>query len=95
VFVHPLADESLQLRLTTWKAAVEEIRHHPIGTGLGSAGRASERNGDGHVVIDNSYLLVLREQGWLGGPVFIVGVVLLLVAVARSSLVRLRPFNPL
>jgi hypothetical protein len=95
VFVHPLADESVQLRLETWEEALGEFRRHPLGTGLGSAGRARERSGDGHVVIDNSYLLVLRQQGWLGGPVFIAGVVMLLGTLALASLDRLRPFNPL
>jgi hypothetical protein len=94
VFVHPLADESLQMRFTTWKEALEEVRRHPLGTGVGSAGRASVYNGHHAVVVDNSYLVVLREQGWLGAPIFFAGIIVLLVALARASLDRSRPFHP-
>ena len=94
VFVHPLADKSIQLRLKTWKRALEQVRRHPLGTGIGSVGRASARDGDRAVIVDNSYLLLLREQGWLGAPIFIAGVLLLLIALARASLDRARPFHP-
>lgn len=95
IFLDPFADESVRMRLATWKAALEEFGDHPVGTGIGSAGRASERDDGGHVVIDNSYLLILRQQGWLGGTIFIVGVVALLVALAHASLDGSRPFHPL
>lgn len=94
-FVHPLDDESVQLRLATWDATLGEIRRHPLGTGVGSVGRASAHNSDGTVIADNSYLKVLREQGWLGGPIFIAGVIALLVALALASLDRSRPFHPI
>jgi len=94
-FVDPLADESVQQRFTTWQSTLTEIRRHPLGTGVGSVGRASAYSGDEIVPVDNSYLLLLREQGWLGGPLFIVGVVTLLVALALASLERSRAFHPL
>jgi hypothetical protein len=94
VFVHPLADKSIQLRFTTWRHALEQTRRHPLGTGIGSAGRASSRGSERGVVVDNSYLLILREQGWLGGPIFVAGVALLLMALARASLDRSRSFSP-
>jgi O-antigen ligase len=94
VFVHPLADKSIQMRLTTWRRALEQIRRHPLGTGIGSAGRASGDGGDRAVIVDNSYLLLLREQGWLVAPIFIAGVLLLMAALARASLDRSRPFHP-
>jgi hypothetical protein len=94
VFVHPLADKSIQLRFTTWKRTLEQVRRHPLGTGIGSAGRASAREGDHAVIVDNSYLAVLLEQGWLGAPIFIAGVILLLIALARALLDRSRPFHP-
>jgi O-antigen ligase len=95
VFLHPLADQSMRMRFTTWEAATDEIAKHPFfGTGLGSAGRNSERNGR-HVVVDNSYLLILREQGLLVGLMFIAGIGVLLVAVGRELLRRTRRAHPL
>jgi hypothetical protein len=94
VFVHPLADKSIQLRLTTWKRALEQVRRHPFGTGIGSAGRASAHGGGRAVIVDNSYLLLLREQGWFVAPIFIAGVLLLMTALARASLDRSHPFQP-
>jgi O-antigen ligase len=95
VFVHPLADRSIQMRFTTWRQALEQARRHPLGTGIGSVGRASEDGSDRTVIVDNSYLAVLREQGWLAAPVFVGGVVLLLMSLARASLDRSRPFRPI
>jgi len=95
VFVHPLEDESVQIRLTTWKVTLDEVARHPLGTGVGSVGRASGYSGDGTVIADNSYLKILREQGWLGGPIFIVGVIVLLVALGLASLDRSRSVDPI
>jgi O-Antigen ligase len=94
VFVHPLSDKSLQLRFDTWKAAVHELHRHPLGTGIGSAGRANEREHRQHVVVDNSFLLLLREQGWPGGLAFTVGIALLVFELARATLDRRRLAHP-
>jgi hypothetical protein len=103
VFVHPLRDRSLQLRFDTWKATLDDVRSHPLGTGVGSVGRASEGSGDAAdeatrgsddtVIADNSYLKVLHEQGWLGGTIFLVGVIVVLLALALASLDRARRFS--
>ena len=95
VFVHPLSDRSTQMRLTTWRKTLEEVGRHPLGTGVGSVGRASAYGSDGTVIADNSYLKILREQGWLGGPIFIAGVVVLLVGLGLASLDRSRSFSPI
>jgi hypothetical protein len=95
VFVHPLGDRSTQMRLTTWRKTLEEVGRHPLGSGVGSVGRASAYGRDGTVIADNSYLKILREQGWLGGPIFIAGVIVLLVALGLASLDRSRTFSPI
>jgi len=96
-FVHPLEDESVQLRLETWRATLDVIRDHPFGTGVGSVGRASSYDGDdaGTVIADNSYLKILREQGWLGGLMFVAAIVVFLVALTRASLDRSHPPHPI
>ncbi|MGH2726837.1 MAG: O-antigen ligase family protein, partial [Actinomycetota bacterium] len=96
-FLHPLEDESVKLRLETWKDTLGEVRQHPLGTGVGSVGRASTYGrGDVKAIIaDNSYLKILREQGWLGGPMFVVGIVVLLIALTLTLLDRSRPPHPI
>jgi O-antigen ligase len=79
-FVHPLRDESIRLRLRTLERSVKEVEKHPFGTGLGTVGRASELRGK-PVTTDNSYVKVLREQGYLGGVLFAAGIVVVLGAL--------------
>jgi hypothetical protein len=96
-FVHPLEDESVKLRLETWQATLDEIRDHPLGTGVGSVGRASSYDGNAAntTIADNSYLKILREQGWLGGAMFVIGVVALLITLTIASLDRSYPMHPI
>jgi hypothetical protein len=103
-YVDPIGDESVQLRFETWKDTLSEVAHHPLGTGIGSVGRASSADeaesastsgSSGTVITDNSYLKILREQGWLGGPLFVAGIALLLASLGLVSLGRSRSFRPL
>lgn len=80
--VRPLADESVQLRLDTWRETMRVLAAHPFGTGIGSVGAASARAGadpsgptagsGGTTIADNSYLKILREQGAFG-VLFVLG----------------------
>jgi hypothetical protein len=104
VFIHPLRDESLQLRFDTWRATLDDVRSHPLGRGVGSVGRASAgtdddvaqalRGSGGTVIADNSYLKVLHEQGWPGGLLFTVGVIGVLVALGVMAVHGPRQFSP-
>lgn len=85
-FVDPLSDESLKIRLETWERSAREVARHPLGTGLGTVGRASYLRGEPAVTADNSYLKILREQGFLGGALFIGGVLLACAVLARAAL---------
>lgn len=84
VFVHPLADESVHLRLSTWKESLNTIVDHPLGSGVGTVGRATTLPGQTTVTTDNSYLEILREQGFLGGALFMLGILVTLAAVASG-----------
>lgn len=84
VFVHPLADESLRLRLDTWEDSLRTIVDHPLGTGVGTVGRATTKVDQSPVTTDNSYLEILREQGFLGGALFILGLLVTLAAVVAG-----------
>ena len=103
-YVDHTGDESVQLRFETWKDTLAEVRRHPFGTGVGSVGRASagsdagstSTSGTGNTVItDNSYLKIVREQGWLVGPVFVAALAVLLVSLGLALLRRPGPFRPL
>jgi O-antigen ligase len=88
-FVHPLADESVHLRLDTWRDSLTELTHHPLGTGLGTVGRArAASTGQQAVTTDNSNLEIQREQGFLGGILFMLGIVVtvagLIAGVGRA-----------
>jgi O-antigen ligase len=68
----PLADASIQTRLHTWSRSLRVTVHHPLGTGLGTVGHATEVR-HRTTYVDNTYLKVLQEQGVVG-VLFIVGV---------------------
>jgi hypothetical protein len=103
-YVNPIGDESVRLRFETWKDTLSEVSHHPLGTGIGSVGRASSADqsesastsgSSGTVITDNSYLKILREQGWLVGPIFIAGIALLIGSLGLASLRRSGTSRPL
>jgi O-antigen ligase len=74
--VSPLSDESVKIRLNTWRRTLDAAVAEPLGSGLGTVGRATGRSGATYT--DNSYLKVLREQGFAGIALFLGAIVLLL-----------------
>jgi O-antigen ligase len=87
----PFSDYSVTSRFDRWGTTLEKVADRPWGTGLGTVGRATLR-GHRAVFTDNSYLKVLREQGVLGGLLFIGGLAGLSAAVA-VGLVRRDPLR--
>ena len=81
IFVHPLGDESLHIRLRTWRTSLHDSVRHPLGAGLGTVGRASTLSGQPGVTTDNTYLQVLRQQGFLGLAAFLAAVLALVVGL--------------
>lgn len=65
----PESDASYQARLFKWNSAIDDIDERPFGYGLGTAGRTQARYGEfrtiGSLDIDNSYLKVAYEQGFI------------------------------
>lgn len=87
----PLADESLSTRLDTWGNVLEKVADEPLGSGLGTVGHATfTGDRDSDVFTDNSYLKVIREQGVIVGPLF----VLALLAFVGAIAVRLARAGP-
>jgi hypothetical protein len=87
VFVDPAGDASLRIRLLGWRRSLRVIEHHPFGTGVGAAGAATVSRDNPGVTTDNSFIKVFREQGIPIGAVFLFGVLLTSLAVARPRAV--------
>jgi len=93
---NPLADSSLQIRFATWKSQLRIVEAHPLGTGLGTVGRATVTSNTFAVTADNSFIKILREQGIPGGALFVLGVLGTSIAAGcrfRSLGVRSRPLG--
>jgi O-antigen ligase len=71
---HPFSDYSVTTRVKKWKRTLERVEDEPLGSGPGTIGRATIKRGHAATDTDNSYLKVLREQGFPGGFLFVFGV---------------------
>ena len=81
-FLDPGSDESLQIRLRTWERTIDDVRAAPFGSGVGTVGRASGLGADPTVTTDNSFLKILREQGLVVAPLFLLGLLALVATVS-------------
>jgi hypothetical protein len=52
------------------KTGLERMIHQPFGAGIGTTGSAS-LHGDSPIIIENQYLFIAHESGWLGFGLFI------------------------
>lgn len=72
---NPFADRSINDRLHTWDTIWDVIQEHPLGLGTGTTGAASLRYASTIpselTVIDNTYLKIVVEMGWLGLAIFL------------------------
>jgi O-antigen ligase len=85
----PFADYSVTTRFDRWQHTLETVTDEPLGTGIGTLGRATVEGRRGKYT-DNSYLKILQEQGPLGGLLFLGGLGGILLGTA-IRLVRLDP----
>jgi hypothetical protein len=87
--LHPGRDASYQARLVKWRTALDDIEDAPLGYGIGSAGRGQKRFGKTQNIssdsIDNSYLKVAFEQGFVIMIVLAGGLVLILLTLLRGG----------
>lgn len=90
----PTQDPSYQARLFKWRDALDDIGHHPLGQGLGTSGRSQKRYGRYLNIstfdVDNSYLKIALEQGFVVLLLYVVGYALLLFGLARRAVFGLR-----
>jgi hypothetical protein len=90
--LHPSRDASYQERLFKWQSALRDVRDHPLGRGLATAGRRRNLNRlatAGTLEVDNSYVKVAYEQGIPVMILLVVGlVVLLLELMVRAVFAR-------
>lgn len=92
----PLSDPSLTTRIERWRDSLDAAQAHPLGTGLGTVGGATQDpEGRVQAFADNSYLKVLQEQGALGGVPFILGIFGTLIAIAARVMRRGMPLRGL
>lgn len=75
-FVNPLDDASMQMRFDTWRDTAAAIARKPLGTGVGTVGHATGDRRETTVTTDNSYLKIMREQGLVGAPLFVLAILL-------------------
>jgi hypothetical protein len=88
---HPFTDYSVTERLDLWEHTLDQVADEPLGSGLGTVGRAT-LVGRKATFTDNSYLKVLREQGIPGALLFLGGlggvVIALMLRLIRASPLR-------
>jgi O-antigen ligase len=87
---NPFTEYSVRARLDIWDRALDRAVDEPLGTGLGTVGRATIEHGRTAVYTDNSYLKILQEQGFLGALLFLFAV-LGAVALCWRRLARAGP----
>lgn len=63
--------DSNENHLTSLEGSSQQFLLQPLGAGVGSTGSASLR-GDSPLIIENQYLFVAHESGWLGLGLFLV-----------------------
>ncbi len=91
----PESDSSYQARLVKWRTALDDIDRAPFGHGLGTTGPVQVRYGEfrtiGSVDVDNSYLKIAFEQGFVVMALFVIAILMMLGGLARRALVSLDP----
>ena len=88
----PKQDPAYKRRMYKWNTALADISRHPLGKGLGTAGRVQQKYGRFLNVasynVDNSYLKMALEQGFWVMAFFIAALVALLFSLCRRALLE-------
>jgi hypothetical protein len=70
---HSLSSESSnEGHATLLKKGIVDVLHHPLGTGVGTAGPASVHNNHPGKVAENYFVQIAQEVGWIGFALFAV-----------------------
>lgn len=91
----PTRDPSYQARVFKWNTALKDIRHHPLGQGLGVSGNIQRQFGRfeniSTIDVDNSYLKVALEQGFAVMLFFAASLLALLWGLGSRALTTTDP----
>jgi O-antigen ligase len=87
----PKQDASGFAHIEKWKVTIEQMKGHPWGLGVGAAGTKSQElgrfvNADTYD-IDNSYLQIAFQQGWIVMGFFVLAVLAIFYGLAKGALV--------
>jgi O-Antigen ligase len=87
--VDPMSDPAYAVRVAKWEDARQELAGHPFGLGLGTAGQVNDTSGRFRTVaslnLDNSYIKVAYEQGWIVLAYFVAALLALLATLAVGA----------
>jgi O-antigen ligase len=72
-------------RLRSYKNALNLIAHKPLGLGIADAGPASVRSNSGVNIVENYYLQIFLQMGWLGGALFLVISIAVVISLLKSK----------
>ena len=93
----PLADKSMLDRFDRWSTVWTLVREYPLGVGVGMTGAATLRYPDdpGPVgaTVDNTYLKILVETGWVGLTLFILLLMATLIKGGRIYKKLTKPYQ--
>lgn len=88
--LNPTRDASFQARLSKWRAALDDIDNAPLGYGLGTAGRSQKRFGVYANIatydVDNSYLVIAYQQGFVVMLLLVAILLAILTTIARGAI---------
>ena len=71
-------------RLRSYKNALNLITHKPLGLGIADAGPASVRSNSGVNIVENYYLQIFLQMGWLGGTLFLAISIAVVISLLKN-----------
>jgi O-antigen ligase len=84
-------DGSARARAEIYARAPDLLQEYPFGTGIGSTGRGAVGQNSGPVVFDAGPLEVFVTFGWVGGAVYLVGFILIMLQAIIAARVSRSP----
>ena len=86
-------DRSFKSRVVFTRIAVASLSQNPAGSGLGGLGGAAKLylNTKGGVSLDSGPLEIYTTMGWLGGTLFMVSLLAIILPIVRARRVKFEP----
>ena len=88
-------DNSFQTRVNFTRYALASMSSNPAGSGLGALGGAGKllTGSNGGFALDSGPLEIYSVMGWLGGTLFMLSLLAILLPIVRSRRVRFEPIT--